>query len=160
MWHQIVGTAMGTNFASPYTCLPLGFQKATSLPIHITNHAIEITLSKPVFTPKSEIVQEINFLAITIFVTKRDWSRQNECILQSPYNISNAHVNDKRPRVVAERIILFTGDGDLEEENSKDLKGWLLECGFPLNIIDKGMKGMKGMKPIDEQCNPTSMYIH
>ena len=47
------------------------------------------------------------------------------------------HVKANIPYTLAKRIIAFTSDPEKEKSNLKDLKGWLLNCGYPNKIIQK-----------------------
>jgi hypothetical protein len=50
-----------------------------------------------------------------------------------------SHVKNNIPYVFAKHIVHFTSDSEMVQKNMMNLEGWLLNCGYPLSIIKKGI---------------------
>ena len=63
------------------------------------------------------------------------------------------HVKDNIPYTLAKNIIVATSDGDMMEKNLCDLTGWLNDCGYPLNVIRKGIFNARLQGPANAPTN-------
>ena len=149
------------------TGIPFSVPAETFLNILNEMHpAIQFTISKPTETfLKNENVKTINFLSVNIYVTM-----SGDVKTDVFYKETNAHdylhykshhplhVKNNIPYVLAKRIILFTSDDDMMENNLRDLKEWLLECEYPPKIIDRGIHNARlqgpAPKPPDDKIIP------
>ena len=66
-----------------------------------------------------------------------------------------AHVKNNIAFCLAKTIIIFTSDKVTMEENLEDLKSWLLACGHPQHIIEKGIHNARLQGPANAPCNKT-----
>ena len=114
-------------------------------------------------------VQNLNFLDILIML--REDGKIGRDIY---YKITNTHdyvhynsfheqqVLDNVPYNLAKRIVVFVSDYDTAERRLEELKGFLLKCEYPENIVDKGihnarLQGPANQKAVDEDI---ITYIH
>ena len=58
-----------------------------------------------------------------------------------------SHIKNNIPFVLAKNIIVATSDGDMMEKNLLDLKSWLLNCGYPKEIIQRGIHNARLQGP-------------
>ena len=57
------------------------------------------------------------------------------------------HVKNNIPCCLAKRIVVFTSKEDSMKKNLDDLRRWLLNCGYPSEVIDKGIYNAKLQGP-------------
>ena len=67
------------------------------------------------------------------------------------------HTKDNIAYCLAKTIIVFTSDPATMEENLNDLKNWLLECGHPKKIIEKGIHNARLQGPANKPSNKTTI---
>ena len=65
------------------------------------------------------------------------------------------HTKDNIAYCLAKTIIIFTSDSVTMEENLADLENWLLQCGHPKTIIDKGIHNARLQGPANKPSNKT-----
>ena len=65
------------------------------------------------------------------------------------------HTKNNIAYCLAKTIIVFTSDPITMEDNLTDLKNWLLECGHPKTIIDKGIHNARLQGPANKPSNKT-----
>ena len=189
-WHQIVGTAMGKEVASPYACLTVGFLEETILfPILIPasfEHEIAQKITKQFFRfvddgitapPKTvdpykfqsilnsmdasiqytitesattvhdnNIVNCVNFLPLKVYTTTTGkvltdvYYKETNAHEYLHYDSHHpAHVKNNIPYCLAKTIIVLTSSQTVMETNLNDLRTWLRNCGYPKNIIERGI---------------------
>ena len=122
-----------------------------------------ITSSTPVMI-KNKKYKKINFLSVKILT-----SENGEIKTDVYYKDTNTHdylnydshhpthVKDNIPYCLAKNIIVFTSDEETMEENLEDLKKWLLDCGYPNNIIEKGIHNARLQGPANAPTNKPVM---
>ena len=69
------------------------------------------------------------------------------------------HVKDNIPYVLAKNIIVSTSDGEMMETNLCDLEGWLQKCGYPLNIIKRGVFNARLQGPAPAPTNKPTIPL-
>ena len=65
------------------------------------------------------------------------------------------HVKNNIPFVLAKTIIVFTSDNEMMENNLSDLTGWLQQCGYPNEVIEKGIHNARLQGPAPAPENKT-----
>ena len=65
------------------------------------------------------------------------------------------HTKDNIAYCLAKTIIIFTSDPITMEENLADLTNWLLECGHPKKIIEKGIHNARLQGPANKPSDKT-----
>ena len=189
-WHQLTGTAMGKEVASPYACLTVGFLEETKLfpcllpsvfgkklaeeiieryyrfvddgitappdvvePEHFKNTlnqmnpAVQFTITKPTPTEViGQVAKSNNFLSLKVYTTATGkiitdiYYKETNTHEYLHYNSHHpAHVKNNIPYCLAKTIIISTSDGKMMENNLNDLRKWLGECGYPNNVIQRGI---------------------
>ena len=63
------------------------------------------------------------------------------------------HTKDNIAYCLAKTIIIFTSDEDMMEDNLQDLRTWLLQCGHPKKIIERGIHNAKLQGPAEAPLN-------
>ena len=188
MWHQLAGTAMGADFASPYACLTIGYLEETILfpillPANFTsdlcdviteqfyryvddginlipaiiskdkllsiinsmNPAIQYTIGEPSLIRENEQnVQKIIFLGIMVLLSESGnittdvyYKDTNSHDYLNFHSHHPRHITDNIPYALAKRIIVFTTDVIKMEKNLDNLRNYLLQCVYELNVINK-----------------------
>ena len=197
-WHQIVGTAMGKEVASPYACLTVGFLEETilfpqllpanfepsivqeiiemffrfvddgitGLPDEVEpekfqdvmnqmDPSVQYTITKPIRTIINEKpFRRTDFLSLKVLV-----SQLGKILTDIYYKETNTHdylhysshhpthIKNNIPFVLAKSIIVITTDNEMMENNLRDLTSWLLNCGYPLQVITKGIHNARLQGP-------------
>ena len=197
-WHQVVGTAMGKEVASPYACLTVGFLEETILfpqllpanfepdivqkiielffrfvddgitalldeiepekfqgILNQMDPSIQYTITKPIRTIlRKRPLQRTDFLSLKVLV-----SRLGKISTDIYYKETNSHdylhysshhpthIKNNIPFVLAKSIIVMTTDDETMENNLKDLTSWLLNCGYPLEVISRGIRNARLQGP-------------
>ena len=201
MYHQIVGTAMGSIFAPPYACLTIGFLEETilfpSLASQLANEvydciidrffrfmddgitllpaevdenlilnllnrmhpAIRYTIEKAEEEISQDIrVQSIVFLSLKLFIDSEGntWTdvyykdtNTHEYLNYESHHPE--HIKNNIPYVLAKRIMVFTTKDNAMRKNLGDLEKWLKDCGYPENVIKKGVKNASLQGPAPER---------
>ena len=74
------------------------------------------------------------------------------------------HIKNNIPFNLAKRIIVFVSDKKIMDERLKELKLYLLKCGYPINIISKAFHNAKlqgpSPKPQKEELIPYVTTFH
>ena len=207
-WHQIIGTAMGKEVASPYACLTVGFLEETLLfptlipssldqasseriiqkffrfvddgitilpktvdpenfksILNSMHPAIQFTITEPTTTKlKDENAEYINFLSLKVYTTTT-----GKIITDIYYKETNTHeylhydshhpthVKNNIPFCLAKTIIVSTSDETMMEQNLVDLTMWLRECGYPYNIIERGIFNARLQGPANVPNNKATI---
>ena len=197
-WHQIVGTAMGKEVASPYACLTVGYLEETilfprllpanfepdivqkiielffrfvddgitALPDEVEperlqdilnqmDPSVQYTITKPIqMVIKQQTFRRTDFLSLKVLV-----SNLGKILTDIYYKETNTHdylhysshhpthVKNNIPYVLAKNIIISTTDEEMMENNLKDLTSWLLNCGYPFQVITKGIHNARLQGP-------------
>ena len=144
--------------------LPTTIRKtAFLLLLNSMHNSIEFTLEdSESITNEIETIQRHNFLDITTILHENG-------IIETDifYKITNTHdyvhydsfharhVLDNVPYSLAKKIIVFVSNSKKMEDRLQELKHFLLKCGYPERIIDKGffnarLQGPAPEKPKDE----------
>ena len=202
LWHQLVGTAMGSIFAPPYACLTMGFLEETRLypvllpskfdpitcqiiidyffrfmddgttllPEHVTldvflgllnsmDPSIRWTITRAEFCEEDgDSAQRLVFLSLILFLSTvgkiwtdvfyKETNTHDYLRFDSHHPV---HVKKNIPFVLAKRILVFTTREKSVARNLRDLVKWLGKCGYPQNVIDKGIHNarIQGPAPLD-----------
>ena len=197
MWHQLVGTAMGTIFAPPYACLTMGFLEITKLYPKLRQlfteeickqiedayyrymddgitplpKEVDISVFKEIlnnlhpgisFTVEQAVevlidglkVQQISYMDINVMVLPSGIVQTD--VYYKPTNNHDYldfnshhpdHIKKNIPYNLAKRIVVFCSNFSTEEKRLLELKGWLLNCNYPLSVIEKGFRDARLQGP-------------
>ena len=109
--------------------------------------SIQFTITRPVTTVlKGQYAEVNNFLSLKVYKTPT-----GKIITDVFYKETNtheylhfdshhpSHIKNNIPYCLAKTIIVSTSDGTMMEDNLSDLTLWLLNCGYPQRIIEKGI---------------------
>ena len=121
--------------------------------------ALRYTVENPeLVTDGDLLVQRLVFLSLILFLSERGniWTDvfYKETNTHDYLNYSSHHpdhVKKNIPFVLAKRIIVFTTLEKSVTKNLRDLRKWLEKCGYPQNIVDKGIHNamIQGPAPLD-----------
>ena len=111
------------------------------------NPAIRFTLGGPRIIKKGpQSFQMLFFLSIILYLSELGiittdvyYKETNSHDYLSFTTHHLPHVKKNIPFVLALRIIVFTSDDNSVEVNLKNLKKWLLQCNYSIDIINKGI---------------------
>ena len=116
---------------------------------------IQFTITKPTQAMIKEKIFHYNeFLSIKVYV-----SESGDILTDIHYKETNTHdylhyeshhpihIKNNIPYVLAKNIIVATSDDDMTENNLKDLVSWLLNCGYPLQVINRGIHNARLQGP-------------
>ena len=146
--------------------LPNDFPAEKFLEILNSMHpSIQFTITKSTTTTvKGKEYKTINFLSVKVLT-----SPNGELLTDIYYKDTNSHdylnynshhpthVKDNIAYCLAKTIIIFTTDEDTMEENLNDLRKWLLNCGHPRNIIEKGIHNARLQGPAEAPTKKTTV---
>ena len=128
---------------------------------------IQFTITK--LTPiiiKGKLYQTINFLSVKI-LTEDNGDVQTDIY----YKDTNSHeyldysshhpkhVKDNVPYCLAKTIVVFTSNSETMEENLRDLRIWLTDCGYPKNVIEKGIHNARLQGPANQSSKETTVPL-
>ena len=66
------------------------------------------------------------------------------------------HVRDNVPYNLAKRIVVFCSDPEIEQFRLKELKNWLILCGYPESLIESKFFRARLQGPAPEPSNSTT----
>ena len=69
------------------------------------------------------------------------------------------HVKKNIPFVLAKRILVFTTRQNALKQNLSDLVKWLSKCGYPQNVIDKGIHNARIQGPAPLNANSSVILL-
>ena len=144
--------------------LPNDFPAEKFLAILNSMHpSIQFTITKSTSTTvKGKKYKTINFLSVKVLTSER-----GELLTDIYYKDTNnhdylhynshhpTHVKDNIAYCLAKTIIVFTSDKETMEENLQDLKQWLLQCGHPKKIVEKGIYNARLQGPAEAPSHKT-----
>ena len=118
---------------------------------------------------KNSHVERLNFLDISIILDEH--GTVNTDIYYKPTNSHDylhfdsfhpQHTLDNIPYCLAKRIIIFCSDDDTMKHRLSELKTLLMQCGYPIKTIDKGIFNAKlqGPAPRKAKDNNIITYTH
>ena len=123
--------------------------------------SIEYTLEAATKTEvDNECIQVLNFLDITV-ILHADGSIETD-IHYKPTNSHKylnynsfhpTHCKDNIPFALAKRIIVFVKKDEKVVVRLSELKSWLLQCGYPTNVVNKGIHNAKLQGPAPKPKN-------
>ena len=110
------------------------------------NPSIKFTMEKG--QKKTDNIESLNFLDIKILL--HNGTRISTDIFYketNPHTYLNfrsaypTHIKDTIPFNLAKRIIVFVSDPQIVEIRLNELEHWLLDCGYPKNVIKQAFHG-------------------
>ena len=67
------------------------------------------------------------------------------------------HTRENVPYNLAKRIVVFCSNHEREKFRLSELKQWLIECGYPVAVIDRKFHNAKLQGPAPEPKNPDNV---
>ncbi|XP_065662664.1 uncharacterized protein LOC136085297 [Hydra vulgaris] len=167
VYHQITGTAMGTDFAPNYACLTIRFLEETLLfpkilPKYFSKEEVKnieqfyfrYVDDGTQYNKNGNIYNVINFLDVSVILKNNKHIKTDIFYKETNthdylnYNSFHPfHIKKNIPYNLAKRIIVFTSDYATEKLRLTELKLWLKECLYPDNIIEKAFHNVKLQGP-------------
>ena len=130
------------------TLFPAGIDQSLFLYLLNSMHpAIKYTVEKPdIIRQNGKDVQTLVFLSLLLHldIDGNIWTD----VYYKPTNTHEylnyqshhpTHVKDNIPYCLAKRIVVFSSKEDAMKKNLNDLRRWLRNCGYPLNVIERGI---------------------
>ena len=116
---------------------------------------LKFTLEKSTnFILDEKCYQQLNFLDITVildengFVETDIFYKETNTHDYLDYNSHHPnHIKENIPYNLAKKIIAFCSNSRTEEKRIEELKSWLIECNYPLNLINKKIHAAKLQGP-------------
>ena len=125
-----------------------------------------MTIQTPT-TVRGEDFKKINFLSIKI-LSSEDGEIKTDIFYKDTnshdylnYNSHHpTHVKNNIAYCLAKAIIVFTTDSRTMEDNLNDLKTWLIDCGHPRWIVEKGIHNARLQGPANAPSKkPTIPFV-
>ena len=131
------------------TILPIVVDPVLFLKLLNSMHpAIQYTIEQSELVKYSDgkMIQILVFLSLLLHMNNEGdiWTnvfyKETNTHEYSNYESSHPqHVKENIPYNLAKRIVVFTSKSEDQEKNLKDLKTWLINCGYPEQVISKGI---------------------
>ena len=131
--------------------------------------SIVLTLeSAKVVKQDGKTMQVLDFLDITIILHSN-----GKIETDVHYKLTNAHkylnftsfhprhCKENIPYNLAKRIIVFVTNSEKMEHRLKEMEKWLIECGYPLQLIKKKVHNarLQGPAPKPDNCKNTMPFV-
>ena len=117
--------------------------------------SVQFTITRPVQTIlKEQLFLRVVFLSIKVYTaesgkisTDINYKETNTHDYLHYNSHHPTHIKNNIPFVLAKNIIVTTSDGEIMEKNLEDLTSWLLSCGYPIQVIKKGIHNARLQGP-------------